>query len=171
MSNTKQPYKCRKCGSDCNLNDPEAGSDREIKRLCTSCYKTKQPPAELVDKYRNYLLGIEALVTQDCPEAKSFAQIAVDYSISENWEMIQSLDFAKSVIEGLKHQNRELMENQFDWKYLNEKPDDIKQQVLIQWPDGSIGISRYDYLNENYNIVWCEIKKYSPPMHFMQNNS
>lgn len=124
-------------------------------------------PPELVEKMKQVFEGNSAIsyalvhvIGQEC------TQIAVDYANSI------SLDFQvhNEIEQNLRKQRDELIDNQFNWKYFNESPENKAEKVLIQWTDGSIGIWRFDSITDEQaekGAVWCEIKKFEHPKNYI----
>lgn len=95
----------------------EGRPDPIVEEVSISISETKQPPKELVEKYKVYLLGIESLVTEDCPEAEQCAQIAVQHAeeIQKAKDHELSIERYKTQImneayEKAKEENQELKE-------------------------------------------------------------
>ena len=105
-----KPNLCVKCGKDCFLSDNEAGTEREIKRLCKQCSQSQelQPkesieamaekevwmptywssPDQVVNKYGNSVQGVERakgyfLTKEELEKVKSLGRISVINEVEE----------------------------------------------------------------------------------------
>jgi len=168
--------KCIRCKSDLGLNDSDAGSDREVKRLCINCYSqpTAQEPKKLRianiesgEKWDDYKANFLYAELQDSKgEFQASATIdfilRVEYDNKENIinykeSLFEYLDFAEKRIKAL-YKSPQPVQKEAEWiSVFNKLPNKYgKYNVCINGTSVDVAYYKNMGFADRFTMSGCD---------------